>query len=246
MQAHAGKDMSAANALLREQFSKPGNDARTVQALLTMHLTGAIEEKFLLQQLSHDNDHVRAWSVRLLTETWPIDDALGPAWRTAAEAARIESEAQALLPALKRLAREDRSAVVRLTLASTLQRLPVQLRTSLAADLVTRAEDAVDHNIPMMIWYGLIPTVGDHANDLVDVARACKLPETLQYISRCLAEEIEKQPQPIDRLLALVAESQDAMFQQTVLVGVSEGFQGWLRAPNPPRGTPSRSSEMAT
>jgi putative heme-binding domain-containing protein len=123
--------------------------------------------------------------------------------------------------------------LVRLTLASTLQRLPVGLRTSLASELVARSEDADDHNIPMIIWYGLIPTVSEHADQLVDVAMRCKLPDTLKYISRCLAEEIEKQPQPINRLIAHVARSSDRKFQQTVLAGLSEGLQGWLRAPMP-------------
>ena len=49
-----------------------------------------------------------------------------------------------------RLAREDKSPVVRLYLASALQRLPVEDRWEVLAGLYSHAEDAKDHNLPLM------------------------------------------------------------------------------------------------
>ena len=62
-----------------------------------------------------------------------------------------------LLAKLAAMARDDPSGLVRLVLASTLQRLPVDRRVELARALLSHAEDAADHNLPALIWTGLIP-----------------------------------------------------------------------------------------
>ena len=207
--------------------------ASRVNALLAAHAVGVADKEFLLRRINDQDEHVRVWAIRLLTDSWPIDDALGPNWKSPSDVARVESESQSLLPTLQKLAREDKSAMVRLALASTLQRLPIAKRALIAAELVKHAGDANDHNLPLMIWYGLIPVANDHSDQLVDVAASCKLPDTLRYISRCLAEDIDITPAPIDRLLGLVAESDEMDFQLGVLTGVSEGLNGWAKAPKP-------------
>jgi len=58
----------------------------------------------------------------------------------------------AALPDFIRLAKADTSGLVRLALASTLQRLPVSQRAGLAAALLARKTDANDHNLPLLIW----------------------------------------------------------------------------------------------
>ena len=55
------------------------------------------------------------------------------------------------------LARTDPSPVVRLYLASALQRLPLENRWEILAGLVGHAEDAADHNLPLMYWYAAEP-----------------------------------------------------------------------------------------
>ncbi|NND95948.1 MAG: c-type cytochrome [Pirellulaceae bacterium] len=207
--------------------------AQRVQTLLAAHATGATHRDNLIRATSDPDQHVRAWAIRLLTDTWPIDDALGPAWKSPADNQRVMKESAKLMPLLTELARTDPSAFVRLTLASTLQRLPVAQRPRLAKELVAHAEDADDHNLPMMIWYGLIPVADQHAILLADVAQRCKLPDTLQCIARCLAEESEKQPEAMNRLLIYVAQSDEVKFQKDVLNGLSLGFAGWARAIEP-------------
>ncbi len=103
------------------------------------------------------------------------------------------------------MAREDKSGLVRLTLASTLQRLPVAQRPALAAPLLARKEDASDHNLPLLIWYGLIPVADADPSGLARLASGCALPETRRFIARRLAEDLDKNPGPINELLAQVA-----------------------------------------
>ena len=229
-----GDDMSVATEIIRSLFeSSPSNHRLAVQTLLTMHVIGAADARFLREQLRHPSEHVRAWAIRLLTETLPIDDTLGPVWCVGQEAKRIRQQADLLQPIFCEMASNDLSALVRLTLASTLQRLPVSHRASLAKSLVARAEDADDHNTPLMIWYGLIAVADVDCQELVDVARACRLPTTLRLISRCLAEEIENHPHAMNELLAYASSSNDDSNLSIVLSGIAEGLKGWRQAPRP-------------
>ena len=56
----------------------------------------------------------------------------------------------------------------RLVLASTLQRLPVGRRVQLAEALVSRAEDAADHNIPLIGGDGWVSEELKNAGDALD------------------------------------------------------------------------------
>ena len=208
---------------------------RQVAALLTLHAAaGGTNQAFLRELLRHPREHVRVWAIRLLTESWPLDDCYGPSYQDPAMAQRVSREADSLLPELVQIAATDPSASVRLTLASTLQRLPPPRRGELAAALVPRAEDAGDHNLPLMIWYGLMAVADAKPEDLVTVAAVCQLPTTRRLIARRIGEEIERQPGLLDDLLQIVARSGDREWRLDVLSGLSEALQGWRVAPQPP------------
>ncbi|MFK8111315.1 MAG: PVC-type heme-binding CxxCH protein [Rubripirellula sp.] len=228
-----GEDLSSVINATRQRFATSQNDRDLVQTLLTLHVTGGTDNDFLRAQLKHSNAHVRCWAIRLLTEHWPVDDALGPVWKTEDKAEAVKRSASQVLPDLCDLGANDASPLVRLTLASTLQRLPVGMRASLAEKLVSHSGDAEDHNLPLMIWYGLIAVAEENAADLVGVAKACRLPTTLRLISRCLAEEIERSPAAINDLLQHAADANSDGFKSTVLEGVAEGLKGWRRATKP-------------
>ena len=57
------------------------------------------------------------------------------------------------------LAKNDPSPVVRLYLASALQRVEKYQTWGIAGELVKHSEDAGDHNIPKMIWFGIEPSI---------------------------------------------------------------------------------------
>ena len=67
------------------------------------------------------------------------------------------------------LARETKSQVVRLALASSLSRTPLEDRWEILQGLISHAEDAKDHNLPLMYWYAMEPLAD------VDPARALAL-----------------------------------------------------------------------
>ncbi|QDT07887.1 Cytochrome c [Rubripirellula lacrimiformis] len=229
----AGVDMTDAQAALKQSISQSKDQREQIQSMLTLHCIGGTDDSFLRDMLAHDSAHARSWAIRMLSQSWPIDDALGPAWVDPNLAASLKDQIQTWLPALQRIAKSDPAASVRLTLASTLQRLPVDLRSQLAMGLVTHASDADDHNLPLMIWYGLIPVGAESPGDLVPIAAQCELPTTLRLIARCLAEQMNESPQPIDDLLAAALKRNDVAFTAAVLAGIAEGVKGWQQAPKP-------------
>ena len=204
-----------------------------LRALLSLKVIGAADEALLRTQLRDNNEHLRAWAIRMLTDDWLLDGPLGPVVQSPGPIERVKRAADALRQDLIGLAKSDPSGVVRLTLASTLQRLPVAQRADLAAMLVTRTQDANDHNLPLLVWYGLIPVANTDPAALVPVAAACEWPKTRRFIARRLADDIEKNPQPLNQLLERVALSKSSAFQNDILSGVGDGLAGWRRAKKP-------------
>lgn len=180
-----------------------------------------------LRELLNDSDeHVRVWAIRLLTDHWPLDTQLGPMpWF------EYPKDPQTI-DALRRMAAEDPSGLVQLTLASTLQRLPVDERPTIAANLLAREQHAEDRDLPAMIWFGLIPVVDRNPEALVDVANVCRFPSTMQWIARAVAGRVESHPETLDALVGAAVEMQPEM-QQRIVIGMSQAFRGWLKVDMP-------------
>src|ERR1051325_5445113 len=150
--ATANRELDTANKQLLELFEKQSDVVVKLRALWTLYAIGAADEPFLRAQLRHPNEHVRAWAVRLLTDTMPLDTVMSqrPGEKSTAGNSNSGKERGQTIPAatirgLVGLAKNDGSGLVRLALASTLQRLPVSRRGDLAAALMARPEDANDH-----------------------------------------------------------------------------------------------------
>jgi putative membrane-bound dehydrogenase-like protein len=226
--------------------------------LWKQYQAGETTPAMLRELLSHRDEHVRVWAIRLLTDFWPLDTLMGPQSTASLSEKESSGTAQAVRPdaatpiaagrlaplryldadnqltyaALLNLAASDESGLVKLQLASTLQRLPIDRRAKLAAALVTDERFAADPYLPALTWYGLIP-LGKHApQSLVEIARNCRWPLTLQWISRSLASRIESSPAAVNSLLEL-ATKLDPALRQSVLSGMGEAFQGWRKAPQP-------------
>ena len=225
--AAAGANLDEAHAALRKMFVVETDPVLKLRAMWALHVSGGAGEDWLRGQLRHPHEHVRTWAIRLLTDAWPLDLANGH------RAPRPDVAPPAgLLAEFARMAREDESGLVHLTLASTLQRLPVSQRASLAAPLLARAAEAEDHNLPVLVWHGLTPLGESDPTALVNLAGAAQWPMVRRFIARRLASAIEKSPAPLNALLTL-AMAQPAAGQSDLLAGMSEAFNGWRKAPQP-------------
>jgi hypothetical protein len=166
--AAAGEDLTDVRDTLEKRFETVEQTPARLNALWTLYVIGALDEARLLDLLEHEDAHVRGWAVRLLG-----DDG------------ELSEEARSTLAAL---AQTEPSARVRLNLASALQRMPINVRWQLATALLSHAEDAEDHNLPLLIWYGIEPSVAADKTAAVKLVTVTKIPLVRQFIAKRLAE----------------------------------------------------------
>jgi len=114
-----------------------------------------------------------------------------------------------------------------------LQRLPLKDRAGLAKNLLSHASDAMDHNLPLMLWYGIEPLAKTEPQILADLAMESRIPLVRRFIARRLTEDIEHNPALPNRLLEAVVKSGDAAAQLDVLEGMCLALRGWRKAPRP-------------
>jgi putative membrane-bound dehydrogenase-like protein len=140
---------------------------RKLRALWALHLTGGLTDADLVGLLSHDSEYVRSWAVQLLAEGWnPSEAALGK---------------------FASMARSDDSALVRLYVASALQRVPAEKRWDAVAGLLSRAEDRNDQNEPLMAWWAAEPLGAIDPARALTLASESKLPRTFSFMVQRVA-----------------------------------------------------------
>jgi putative membrane-bound dehydrogenase-like protein len=222
-----GPDFDEAGRQLLVLFKQQTDPVQQLRAMCSLYAIGAADEQFLRMQLHHPNEHIRAWAIRFLSDLWPLDTVMSE--RRHGAPARIDQD---LVDEFVRRGNSDPSNLVHLALASLLQRLPVSQRTELAMPLVARKANANDHNLPLMIWYGLIPVGNENPSSLAKVAASCELPVTRRFIVRRLAEDIETNPAPLSALLT-ESGSKPIEFQKDIVSGLSEALLGWRKARKP-------------
>lgn len=196
---------------------KMGPIASKLANLRERHQKNTLPRKELLGLLNDENEHLRVWAVRLLTDTWPIDSVYGPMPH------RKPPSDPELRDRFVEMAITDSSGLVRLALASTLQRMPLKDRPVLASALASRVEDANDHNLPRLVWFALMTM----NKEKLQVAAATDWPDLLRYLARSSVDG----PKMVDQLLVLA--SQHEKKSAPLLKGLLEGFKGWRKAPLP-------------
>src|SRR5439155_21485204 len=147
--------VEAQRALRRIAFGHE-DETRRLRGLWTLHLTNGLQEQDLLKGLADTGPYVRAWTVQLALERG--------------------SPSPVLLSRLAELARTDPSPVVRLYLASGLQRMPPAQRWDVLEGLAAHAEDAADHNLPLMDWYAAEPLAGQDPARAIHLAIRSRVP----------------------------------------------------------------------
>jgi putative membrane-bound dehydrogenase-like protein len=210
------------------QFAKPQCLSGTGQLpeLWRKHQAGDVKNAELLTLLHDPDEHARVWAIRLLTDFWPLDTIVGP------RVDAVYSDDAATRMEFLRMAKDDESGLVHLALASVLQRLPVNRRAELATALVTNERFANDRDLPLLVWYGLIPLAEQDPQALASIARQCRWPVTLKWMTRFLASQIETRPAPVGQLVTSAIDM-SLPLQNSVLDGLFDAFYGWRTAPRP-------------
>jgi putative membrane-bound dehydrogenase-like protein len=179
--ASEGKlDAESVHEKLNAIFASSDHSPQLLRALWALHVTGGLQESRLIECLNHPDPHVRAWSIQLLCDRSGVN-AFQP------DRPQDQHLSPAVHDRLVELARTDASPVVRLYLASAVQRIPYEKRWPILTGLLSRAEDAQDHNLPRMYWFALEPMVPLHPQRSLDLVIAGKLPSLQESVARRLA-----------------------------------------------------------
>jgi putative membrane-bound dehydrogenase-like protein len=192
---------------LREMFRTHQSGDIRLRAMWALHVTGGWTDDALFDVLGDPDEHIRAWAVQLLCES--------------------RSPSERAIQKFSAMARDDASPVVRLYLASALQRIDPRSRWAIAAPLMARAEDAADHNIPKMIWLGVEPMVAGNPPAALEQASTSRVPLVARFIARRTVDASALEP-----LVAAIGRQPPAAV--SLLEGLRDGLEGRFDVTAPP------------
>ena len=165
--AVARDDLGQVREHLFELYSGSISTPHRLRAMWALHATGALDEDWLLEQSNDESEHIRVWAIKLLTDGGQVSVKV--------------------LSRFVEMAGTDMAGLVQLNLASTLRLLPLAKRWPLATPLVSHKRYSADPVLPLMIWYGINPAVGEDRARAVELLAKCQIPKIRQFIARRLA-----------------------------------------------------------
>jgi putative heme-binding domain-containing protein len=98
--------------------------------------------------------------------------------------------------------------------------------------LLGHSEDSLDHNQPMMLWYGIEPLAKTDPAALTKLFQSCKIPIIRKWISRRLMQDYEADEQYLNALLNSSL-NQPLEVKLDLMSGMSEAMNGRRRARKP-------------
>jgi putative membrane-bound dehydrogenase-like protein len=186
-------------AELRKLFEDSKNSDYRMRAMWALHITRNFSEADLQTNLGDKDEYVRAWAIQMLCED--------------------KNASKKSIDLLVNMSRSESSAVVRLYLAAALQRIDVNSQWLLAEGLISHGEDAGDHNIPKMIWFGIERLAEQSPEKAIAMASACNMPMIAEFTSRRLVDANE--------LSLLVNQlGKKSVQMQAMLKGMAAGLEG--------------------
>jgi putative membrane-bound dehydrogenase-like protein len=192
------------------------DDTRRLRGLWALHVTGGLTAERVAKGLADPAPYMRAWTVQLALESGkPSAD---------------------LLPKLADMARGDPSPVVRLYLASALQRLPLAQRWDVLRGLLAHAEDATDHNLPLMYWYAAEGLGGAEPGRALDLVAADHVPPLLSFMARRIASA--GTADAVAPVVNTLAHADRPQAQRDLLHGLQAGLAGRRQVTMPPQWAP--------
>jgi putative membrane-bound dehydrogenase-like protein len=196
-------DPAVPKALDEIAFAHP-DETRRLRGLWALHVTGGLTEERLNNGLSDAGAHMRAWTIQLGLNRTDV-----PA---------------SFLRQLVELARREASPVTRLYLAAGLQRLPIgPAYWQILSSLVAHAEDATDHNLPLMYWYAAERLADVDPARALELAAAARVP-LLSFMARRIGAS--GKAEAIGLLVDGLARTNDAVVQLTYLRGLNDALNG--------------------
>lgn len=187
--------------------------SRRLRALWCLYSTKLVDRDWIQVQLRDENEHIRAWALRLLS-----DEGL--------------SYGRVRL-IVGRMAREDPSALVRAHLAGVMQKIPIGYRLEVLVPLGKREEDRGDANLPLMIWFAAEESI-DRTPDLaIALATTTVHRLTRRLVARAIAAGRDRKPEALQELIAELAKVDDEEHQADLLEGMLDALSGARKVSTP-------------
>ncbi len=160
---------------LNSMLSSATTSGKRLRAMWALQVIGSLAEARLHTLLNHSDPYIRSFAIQFLCEDKT------PSARSLAK--------------FKDMASKEDSPVVRLYLASALQRLSHKDRWPLIEALSQHAADNEDNNIPRMLWFALEPMVPVQPEKALQVAINGKMPKLQELTARRMVSgDLPSQP----------------------------------------------------
>lgn len=192
-------DVALVDRALKDIYLGDFTVPQRIRALLTLKVTGRLDDMGIKSALADKSEYLRSWGVRLAAQ----------------------SDGRKWLQRFQDLAVTDPSAIVRVYIASAMGKFPSEAHWPIAQALAQHAEDREDPNIPLMLWYGIKDVTADHPGEAVALLQQAKFPVIPQSIARCLAAAGE-----LDPLMQAFGKLKDDKTRLGVLTGVASALKG--------------------
>ncbi len=209
-----------ASAPLREHllaiFQGDDEPAR-LKAFWALYLSNLADEKWLIAQLTHPDERVRAWGVKFLIE---MRDG-----RTMSGGETVS--------AFQHLAKTETSGLVLLHLASALQRLSAQERWPIGLAIAEKKSRllADDRTLSIMLWLALEPCIANNPEYAIELERLSAFPLIQENVARRIGLETDQDLSSVELLLDLAA--QEARLSRPVIAGMMKALAGRNGCPTP-------------
>jgi putative membrane-bound dehydrogenase-like protein len=180
------------------------DETHRLRALWLFFVHGHMTSDRVKKWLQDTSPQVRAWTVRLVGE----DKRFGPGY--------AETFAE--------MAQNEKSPVVRLALASLLQKLPLASRARIANPLIKQTEDVSDHNLPLMLWYAIEPLADLNAANALHLTMHSANPMLTSFMVRRIASA--GTPEALAVIVDRINTVEDESKTLTILRATNEALKG--------------------
>ena len=206
--AAEGRLSDEARSLLITKFTEQGRNVDLrLRAMWSLHVTGGVPDRLLTDALNDDEEYVRSWAIQFLCEG--------------------RSPTRSAVDRLVMMAQQDRSPVVRLYLAAMLQRIGSTDAQHIAAALVQHEEDADDHNLPHMIWFGIERMMSESIDIGTELALHSRIPIVTRHIGRRMGDA------NAFAMLVRLIQRADRSHQRPLLLGLRDSLEGRVNVTAP-------------
>ncbi len=199
--------------LLLEQLRKSSGQT-ALESLWALHLSGGLTDEAAQEMLRHEDQYVRAWTVRLLCDHLQVTPQIARA--------------------LADLAAHEAYITVRKQLASSAKRLPPQDALPIIRNLLQYDEDAGDIHQPLLLWWAIESKAAeaDGRDRILEIVLSDDALWQRPLVQQHIAERLMKRyalAGSRDELLAaakLLKAAPDKTAAELLLKGFEDAYQG--------------------